>query len=89
MHYLRATIPSPDLTEIIPLHDHLWQPQQQIQHTCTRHRTTPEQPKGGTTGEQPAVASSRDRFLRETIHEEPNIINNQIFYYTKTHIFAN
>ena len=33
-------------------------------NTSTRHRT-PEQPKGRTTGEQLAVASSRDRFLRE------------------------
>ena len=51
-------------------------------NTCTRHRTTPEQPKGGTTGEQPAVASSCDRFLRETIHEEPNIIYNTIYTYS-------
>ena len=31
MHYLRATTPSPNLTEIIPLHDHSWQPQKQVQ----------------------------------------------------------
>ena len=44
-------------------------------NTSTRHRIQqPEQPKGGTTGKQAAVASSRDRFLREIIHEEQNNI---------------
>ena len=44
-------------------------------NTSTRHRIQrPEQPKGGTTGGQPTVASSRDRFLREIIHEEENRI---------------
>ena len=48
-------------------------------NTSTRHRVQqPEQPKGRTTGEQPAVASSRDRFLREILHEEQNNIWNQI-----------
>ena len=44
-------------------------------NTSTPHRLQqPEQPKGGTTSEQQAVASSRDRFLRERIHEEQNNI---------------
>ena len=75
MYYPRVTVLSPHLTEIIPLHDHSLQPQKQVQthlHS-TRHRIQqPEQPKGGKTGAQPAVASSRDRF-REIIHEEQTI----------------
>ena len=49
----------------------------------TRHRIhQSEQPKGGTTGEQPAVvAGSRDRFLRGIIYEEQNNIWNRIFDY--------
>ena len=31
MHYPRVTILSPHLTEIVPLHGHLWQPQKQVQ----------------------------------------------------------
>ena len=47
-----------------------------------RHRIQqPEQPKGRTTGEQPAVASNCDRSLREIIHEEQNNILNQTFDY--------
>ena len=43
-------------------------------NTSTRHRIEqPEQSKGRTTGEQPAVAS-RDRFLRQIIHEGQNNI---------------
>ena len=44
-------------------------------NTSTRHRIQqPEQPKGRTTGEHPAVVSSRDRFLLEIKHEEQNNI---------------
>ena len=65
MYYPRVTIISPHLTEIIPLREHLWQPQTQVQ---THHlHVTVQQP------EQPAVASSSgDRFLQEIIHNEPN-----------------
>ena len=71
---LRVTILYPHLTEIIPLHERFWQPQQQVQTHAHVTVQQPEQSKGGTTGEQPAVASSRDRFLRETMHEEQNNI---------------
>ena len=74
MYYPRVTVLSPHLTEIIPLHDHLWQPQKQVQtHLHVTVCNHPNSPRA----EQPAnnrqlVASSRDRFLWEIIHEEQN-----------------
>ena len=49
-YYPRVTINSPNLTEIIPLHDHLWQPQRQVQTHVHVIVQQPEQSKGQTTG---------------------------------------
>ena len=80
MYYPRVTIISPYLTEIIPLHDHLWQPQKQAQTHLHVTVQQPEQPKGRTTA---AVASSRGGYLREIIHEESNNIQNKILIIPK------
>ena len=46
MYYPRVTILSPHLTEIIPLHDHLWQLQKQIQtHLPVTVYNSPNSPK--------------------------------------------
>ena len=47
--------------------------------------TPPYNSQNSPRAEQLAVASSRHRFLREIIREEPNNISNQIFYHTKTY----
>ena len=76
MYYPRVTILHPHLTEIIPLHEHLCQTQKQLQtHLHVTVYNIPNSPRA----EQPAVASIRDRFLREIIHQEQNSIWNQIF----------
>ena len=80
IYYPRVTVLLSHLTEIIPL---MTAPKAGT-NTSIRYRIRqPEQPKGGTTGKQPAVASSRDGFLREMIRKEHNIINirNQIYYF--------
>ena len=57
MYYPRVTINSPRLTEIIPLHDHLWRPQKQVQtHTCTRRRTTSRTVEGPNNRQLRVVA---------------------------------
>ena len=48
-YYPRVTVLSPRLTEIIPLHDHLWQPQQQVR-THLHVTVHPNSPRA----EQPA-----------------------------------
>ena len=77
MYYPRVTIVSPHLTQIIPLQDHIWQPQKQVQ---THLHVTVYSPNS-STAEQLVVASSGDRFLREIIHEEQSSIWNQILGY--------
>ena len=51
MYYLRVTVLSPQLTEIMPLHDHLWQPQKQAQ---THLHVTAYNSLNGPRAEQPA-----------------------------------
>ena len=58
MYYLRMTIFSPHLTEIVPIHDRWGQPQKQVRIHIHVAVQQPEQPKGGSS-------SSRDRFFRE------------------------
>ena len=71
MYYPRVTILSPHLTKIILLHDHVWQPQKQVQtHGDVTVYNSPNSPRA----EQQAVASGRDRFLRKIIHQEENSI---------------
>ena len=69
MYYPRVIVLSLHLAEIIPLHDQLWQPQKQVQtHLHVTAYNGPNSPRA----EQPAVASSLDRFIRGIIHEEQN-----------------
>ena len=54
IYYPRVTILSPHLTEIIPLHDHLWQPPKRYKHIYTSPYTTARTAQGSnnrrTTG---------------------------------------
>ena len=56
VYHPRVTILSPHLTEIIPLHDHLWQPQKQEQ-THLHVTVQPEQSKDRTTGSSEYVVA--------------------------------
>ena len=61
----------------------VWQPPKKQLHTHIY--TSPYNSLTSPRAEQPPVAISRDRFLREIMHEESKSTLNQVFhFYTKT-----
>ena len=75
MYYPRLTIISLHLTELISLHDHLlWQPEEQVQYTSTRHGTTARTAQGPNNRQLRVVAID---------FSGKSYTNNQVMFKTK------
>ena len=72
MYYPCVTINSPHLTEIIPNMTTYNNPKSRYKHIYT----SPYNGPNGPTAERTVFAGSRDRLIREIVHEKPKNIWN-------------